>query len=193
MAPPVLADESTDRGEILVRTVSSFVSRLDMPGTKDIDPDAVLPRTAWLPALAETAVEVFAIMAGATVTPASSDAARSPAQVTGIVGIGGAMRANFILQCSSASSVKIASQMLGISADDPNSQKAACDALGEICNIVAGYFKARIGLGDKCMLSVPTIVMGQDYRFQSRDSYERLEVRLLYEGETLWAALEIAR
>ena len=83
--------------------------------------------------------------------------------------------------------------MLGISADDPGSQKAACDALGEICNIVAGYFKARIGLGDQCMLSVPMIVVGKDYKFRSRESYERMEVRLLYEGQTLAATLEIAR
>jgi CheY-specific phosphatase CheX len=164
-----------------------------MPVVKNIEPSAVPPRTVWQSALAEAAVEVFAIMVGATITAAASDAPPAPAEVTGIVGIGGAIRANFILQCSSAASIKIASQMLGISSDDPNSQKAACDALGEICNIVAGYFKARIGLGDKCMLSVPMIVVGHDYKFRSRESYERLELLLHYEGQTLGATLEIAR
>ncbi len=164
-----------------------------MSVVKNIEPTAVLPRSAWPSALAETAVEVFAIMVGATITAAVSDGPQAPAEVTGIVGIGGAIRANFILQCSSAASIKIASQMLGISLEDPDSQKAACDALGEICNIVAGYFKARIGLGDKCMLSVPMIVVGHDYKFRSRESYERLEVLLVYEGQTLGATLEIAR
>jgi CheY-specific phosphatase CheX len=164
-----------------------------MPGPKEIEPVALLPRTAWHAALLDTAVEVFSIMVGASITASADDTPRVPAQVTGIVGIAGAIRANFILQCSSGSSIKIASQMLGISAEDPNAQKGACDALGEICNIVAGYFKARIGLGDKCMLSVPTIIMGQDYRFHSRDSYERLELPLLYEGETVWATLEISQ
>ena len=164
-----------------------------MPVVKNIEPSVVLPRSAWPSALAETAVEVFAIMVGATITAVASDTSEAPAEVTGIVGIGGAIRANFILQSSSAASIKIASQMLGISADDPGSQKAACDALGEICNIVAGYFKARIGLGDKCMLSVPMIVVGKDYKFRSRESYERMEVRLFYEGQALAATLEIAR
>jgi len=43
------------------------------------------------------------------------------------------------------------------------------------------------------MLSVPMIVVGHDYKFRSRESYERLEVLLLYEGQTLGATLEVAR
>lgn len=120
------------------------------------------------------------------------EASRTPKQVTGIVGIGGAIRANFILECSSTSATKLAAQMLGIEPDAPDSQQAACDALGEICNIVAGYFKAKIGLGDACMLSVPTIITGQDYHFHSH-AYERLELPLAFEGEILWASLEVAQ
>jgi CheY-specific phosphatase CheX len=160
---------------------------------KSIEPTSMLPRTAWRAVLAETAVEVFSIMVGVNITPAPADALRTPAQVTGMVGIAGAIRANLIVQCSSATSTRIASQMLGISPDDPNSQESACDALGEICNIVAGYFKAKVGLGDKCMLSVPTIIRGQDYTFHSEKRFERLELPLLWEGETLWATLEIAQ
>jgi CheY-specific phosphatase CheX len=167
--------------------------RTDMPGLNNIEPNAVLPRAAWHRALAETAIEVFSIMVGVSVTAPASDAPRVATQMTGMVGIAGAIRANFILQCSAASSIKLASQMLGISPDDPNAQRAACDALGEICNIVAGYFKARIGLGDACQLSVPTIIVGQDYKFYSGRTYERMELPLLYEGETLWTTLEIAQ
>lgn len=162
-----------------------------MSASKSIEPSSVLPRTAWLGVLAETAIEVFSIMVGVNVTVAS-DAPRSATQMTGMVGIAGAIRANFILQCSSSSSVKLAAQMLGIAPDSPDSQTAACDALGEICNIVAGYFKARIGLGDACMLSVPTIIVGQDYHFHSH-AYERLELALLFEGEVLSATLEVAQ
>jgi len=164
-----------------------------MSAPKNIEPEVVLPRTAWLGVLSETAVEVFSIMVGANISLLEGDTSSVRAQVTGMVGIAGAMRANFVLRCSSAAAVKIASQMLGIAADDPDSEKAACDALGEVCNIVAGYFKAKIGLGDACMLSVPTIIVGQDYRFHSEHVFERLEMRFQFEGETLGAALEIAR
>jgi CheY-specific phosphatase CheX len=167
--------------------------RIDMPGPKQIEPSAILPRTTWHSVLSETAIEVFSTMVGVSVRVAPDDLVEVAGQVTGVIGIAGAMRANFILQCSTASSIQLASQMLGISADDPNSQKAACDALGEICNIVAGYFKAKVGLGDACMLSVPTVIVGRDYRFRSGRTYERLEVPLLYEGETLWITLEIAQ
>jgi CheY-specific phosphatase CheX len=162
-----------------------------MSTSKGLEPNSVLPRTAWPGVLAETVVEVFSVMVGVTVAVAG-DAPRSATQVTGIVGIAGAIRANFILQCSAASAIKLAAQMLGVATDAPDSQKAACDALGEICNIVAGYFKAKIGLGDACMLSVPTIITGQDYQFCSR-VYDRMELALAYEGEILLATLEIAQ
>jgi CheY-specific phosphatase CheX len=130
-------------------------------------------------------------MVGVTIAVAD-DAPRGATQVTGIVGIAGAIRASFILQCSAVSAIKLAAQMLGIGPESPDSEKAACDALGEICNIVAGYFKAKIGLGDACMLSVPTIITGEDYHFYSH-SYDRMEFPLIFEGETLWATLEVAQ
>ena len=141
----------------------------------------------------ETIVEVFRTMVGAAVTTESTDAPLATAQLTGIVGIAGAIRANFILQCSQAASIKLSSQMLGILPDDPDSRKASADALGEICNIVAGYFKAKIGLGDACQLSVPTIIVGQNYKFHSARMFQKLELAVSYEGEQLLATLELAR
>ena len=42
------------------------------------------------------------------------------------------------------------------------------DALGEICNMVAGNFKNKVsGLGNGCMLSVPTVITGRDYHCHS--------------------------
>jgi CheY-specific phosphatase CheX len=162
-----------------------------MSALKTVEPGSVLPRTAWPAILTETVVEVFTLMVGASVAVAR-DSPRVPFHVTGVVGIAGVIRANFILQCTSACANKLAAQMLGVSPDAPDSQKAAYDALGEICNIVAGYFKAKVGLGDVCMLSVPTIIVGQDYRFHSPVVYDRLELPLAFDGETLWATLEIA-
>jgi CheY-specific phosphatase CheX len=156
-----------------------------------VEPASILPREAWHGVLTETAIEVFSVMVGVNVTLADGKT-QGAKHVTGIVGIGGAIRANFILQCSRSAAVKLAAQMLGIDANTPDSQKAAFDALGEICNIVAGYFKAKVGLGDACMLSVPTIITGQDYRFHS-SAYDRMELALIYEGEILSASLEVAQ
>ena len=66
-----------------------------MSASKSIE-SAVLPRTAWHGILAETAVEVFSLMVGVTVVPAL-DETRVPIQVTAIIGIAGAIRANFVI------------------------------------------------------------------------------------------------
>jgi CheY-specific phosphatase CheX len=161
--------------------------------SKSVEASAVLARDLWSASLQETIVEVFATMVGIAVTTEPTDVPLATAQLTGIVGIAGAIRANFILQCSHAASTKLSSQMLGIPPDDPDSRKASADALGEICNIVAGYFKAKVGLGDTCMLSVPTIIVGQNYKFHSARMFQKLELAVSYEGEQLLATLEIAR
>lgn len=151
--------------------------------------EAVLPRTAWTDALRATTTEVFSMMVGgAVVTPGAAD---SPviANVTGVVGIAGAVRAIFSLRCSVDSATKIASQMLGVSMEEAAEQR--CDAIGEVCNIVAGYFKANIGYGDKCMLTVPTVIVGGDYRIHSLAAEQRLEFPVIYDGEPVWIALEI--
>jgi chemotaxis protein CheX len=149
----------------------------------------VFPRSAWPDILRETAVEVFLTMVGITIEiPGNNDLAVL-SQVTGMVGIAGPLSATFSLRCSLRSATMIASQMLGVPAEEAAEQK--CDAVGEICNIVAGYFKAKIGLGDKCMLSVPTVLAGTDYQVRSRKEDVRLELPLLYEREPLWIALDI--
>jgi len=160
--------------------------------SKSVEPNTVLARDLWSATLQETIIEVFSIMAGATVTAAPTDVPLATTQLTGIIGIAGAIRANFILQCSHAASTKLSSQMLGILPDDPDCRKASADALGEICNIVAGYFKAKVGLGDTCMLSVPTIIVGQNYKFHSARMFQKLELAVSYEGEVLLATLEVA-
>jgi CheY-specific phosphatase CheX len=48
--------------------------------------------------------------------------------------------------------------------DDPNQP---WDALGEVCNIVAGSFKHYTGaVGQNSVLSVPTVIYGCDYHIR---------------------------
>jgi CheY-specific phosphatase CheX len=66
------------------------------------------------------------------------------------------------------------------------------DAIGEVANMVAGNFKNKLtGMGDKCMLSVPTVISGEDYNFHSSADSTQLEVSFLFEGAPLLIALEI--
>jgi chemotaxis protein CheX len=66
------------------------------------------------------------------------------------------------------------------------------DAIGEVCNMIAGNFKNKLsGMGSGCMLSVPTVITGGDYTFHSLADDGSLEVRLLFEGAPIQVALEI--
>jgi len=157
------------------------------------------PRAAWWQVLCDSTTEVFSMMVGAdlVIPQAKEDVAvvAEPnhssvlAYVTGMIGIAGAMKAIFSLRCSEGAAVKIASQMLGISLEEATRQKS--DAIGEVCNIIAGHFKHRIGFRDNCTLTVPTVIVGGHYSVHCLAAGERLEFPVIYEGETVLVTLDI--
>jgi chemotaxis protein CheX len=148
----------------------------------------VAPLTAWHIILRETAIEVFSMMVGVAIIDPGH---KVPVveEVTGIVGIAGPLTATFSLRCSLQTAGKLASKMLGVPPEKAENQKY--DAVGEICNMMAGYFKAKIGLGDRCGLSVPTVLSGTNYQVRSRTGDVRMEMPFLYESEPFWIALDI--
>ena len=84
----------------------------------------------------------------------------------------------------------MASKMLGIQPDEVGPNLA--DALGEIGNMVAGNFKNKIeGLSDGCMLSVPTVIMGNDYSLYSLTDSDTLSLKLLFENLPIVISLAI--
>jgi chemotaxis protein CheX len=160
-----------------------------MGATPKTSPSAIAPRNEWPAILRDTVVEIFFMMVGAMVlTPETGDHLVL-AEVTGMVGIAGPLSATLSLRCSLDSATLITAKMLGISPDKAAAQE--CDAIGEICNMVAGSFKEKIGLGDQCMLSVPTVLTGKDYQIRSRSVYVRVELPVLFEREPIWIALDI--
>lgn len=86
--------------------------------------------------------------------------------VTAIVGLAGKLCGIVTVQCSSDCAGLIASGMLG--AEINGQDRSALDAMGEICNMVAGNFKPKIpNLEDKCDLTVPTVIRGSHYRVRT--------------------------
>jgi chemotaxis protein CheX len=153
---------------------------------------------AWDAVLREATAEVFGMTVGVSVEVPPPTAGQSQtaspsdalvAHVTGMIGIAGAIRAVFSLRCSDRAAIKIASQMLGISLEEAAAQKS--DAIGEVCNIIAGHFKHKIGMGDTCTLTVPTVVVGGNYSIHCLAKGERIEFAVKYEGETVSVTLEI--
>jgi chemotaxis protein CheX len=144
----------------------------------------------WKSILEAASIEVFEMMLGARfeLIPDSTDEPRG--QQTAMVGMAGALCGMATIRCSNSLAMKCASLMLGgDAATNPGTIK---DALGELCNMVAGNFKAKIStLADRCMLSVPTVITGEDYSMETAEPSERVIVALTYEGETIWVALTV--
>jgi chemotaxis protein CheX len=83
---------------------------------------------------------------------------------TAVVGFSGAVRGSCQIRMTSLAATSIASAMLGgapISEDDDSVN----DALGELCNMLAGGWKnSTPGLSAECVLSPPTVISGRNYK-----------------------------
>jgi len=150
---------------------------------------APIGRECWLPTLQLALQEVFDLMLAC---PLEIPAVPPPIEgldITSMVGLAGQLCGILTVRCSSKSAARMASRMLGTPTEKAGNQM--WDAVGEICNMVAGNFKNKInGLGDGCMLSVPTVITGADYNLHSMVNLE-IQTVLLFEGEPLVLSLEV--
>jgi chemotaxis protein CheX len=143
----------------------------------------------WIPLLEAATREVFELMVGCKLTAAETSS-QEPLDVTSMVGLAGQLRGVLILRCSRISGVLMAAKMLGAEPTEAGHELA--DALGEIANMIAGNFKNKIpGLSEECMLTVPTVIMGNDYNLQSLTVFETIDLRLLFENKPISISLAI--
>jgi chemotaxis protein CheX len=148
------------------------------------------PLESWRPILLYSVQEVFTIMVGAEVRVPDKTDPPLVTEVTGMVGLAGNICGVLSVRCGKSCATEIASRMLGVPVAEAVSNLS--DAVGEICNMVAGNFKAKIdSLQDKCMLSVPTIIIGEDYQLYSLAAGDRIDLPFLFEGKSMWIGLEV--
>jgi len=146
-------------------------------------------RECWLPTLQLAAQEVFGLMLGCALEVPKEPSLEEGLDITAMVGLAGQVCGILTVRCSAPSAARMATRMLGAEVG-PSSQEM-WDALGEICNMIAGNFKNKIsGLGDGCMLSVPTVITGRDYNVHSMVNDE-LRLPLLFENEPVVFCLEV--
>jgi chemotaxis protein CheX len=143
----------------------------------------------WIPLIEVAAREVFEVMLGCQLTePATAE--QTILDVTSMVGLAGQLSGVFSVRCSGKAAALMTSRMLGVKLDEVGPE--VLDAIGEVCNMVAGNFKHKIAvLAEGCMLSPPTVVTGSAYSLHSLTDSPALEVRLLFEGMPLVISLQI--
>jgi chemotaxis protein CheX len=141
-------------------------------------------------ALDHAASEVFEMMVGTPLGPMDQATLPRVVDYTAMIGLAGDLCGVLCFRCSLESAGKIAARMLGM--DECSSAESIRDALGEICNMVAGSFKAQLSdIATQCMLSVPTVVSGKDYELFPLADGLRVQVSKSFEDALVWMTLDL--
>jgi chemotaxis protein CheX len=143
----------------------------------------------WLPILELAIQEVFEIMLRCQVTSAAQSERRPKGEFTAIVGLAGALCGVLTICCDAKTAFQIAKALLG---DAAESEDQVADALGEICNMVTGNFKNKLaGTDERCMLSVPSVITGAEYKFRSLADGYSMETIVLFEESPIVVRLQL--
>jgi chemotaxis protein CheX len=152
---------------------------------------SVRPDATWESLLELATKEVFQIMLQSdlsTMPKVAEDVASG--DTTAMVGLAGALCGVLSIRCDSRTAESIAGRMLGSVGSVAASDVA--DAIAEICNMVAGNFKGKITrLADNCMLSVPTVIRGDDYEMVTIADGEQISASFGYESGLVWVCLAV--
>lgn len=136
--------------------------------------------------------EVFHLMLGVECRRAAGPLAPEPAWVTAVVGFGGLLSGACVFRSGGHAARTIAARMTGV--EFPTIDDTVKDAIGEVCNMLAGCWKGRVPeLAAHCGLSVPAVITGCDYQlhvqapeFKLQYVYgfedQRFEVTILCDG-----------
>jgi len=106
--------------------------------------------------------EVFRLMLGVECRRDGATFASEAESVTAVVGFGGLLSGACVFRSGAGAARKIAAQMTGMEFDSVDD--TVKDAVGEICNMLAGAWKGKVPeLAANCGLSVPAVITGRDY------------------------------
>ncbi len=108
---------------------------------------------------------------------------------TAVVGFSGAMRGSCQIRTSTRAAQSIASAMLGgIPIDEEDD--SINDALGELCNMLAGGWKNGVPeLSSECALSPPTVISGRNYKVHISKPSVSLSRTYQFNAHTLFLTL----
>jgi chemotaxis protein CheX len=113
--------------------------------------------------LDESVEEVFQLMLGLECQRVSRAEELEPDSVTAVVGFGGLLSGACVFSSRRTVALEIAAHMTGMQFDEIDD--TVKDAIGEICNMLAGAWKGKVPeLAANCGLSVPAVITGRDYK-----------------------------
>jgi chemotaxis protein CheX len=124
--------------------------------------------------------EVFQMMLGVSCERDPKPVAQEAESVTAVVGFGGVLSGACVFRTGGSASLKIAARMTGMEFDEIDD--TVKDAIGEICNMLAGGWKSKVPeLAANCGLSVPAVITGRNYKLHVQAPEFRLFHAYLFE------------
>jgi chemotaxis protein CheX len=151
-----------------------------MENSAALTDEGTLDTSSWEDLMCKGAQEVFEMMIGVPLERCPDSTPRKAGEYTAVIGVAGPINGVFAVRCEESTAIGIACGMLGMEAEAAKAE--VWDALGEVCNMVIGNFKAKTGKrGESSVLSVPTVIHGHDYR-----------VRPLVNGSFVESAMQTA-
>jgi len=113
--------------------------------------------------LDESVHEVFQMMLGVNCVREREPVHAELEAVTAVVGFGGILSGACVFRTGSPASRQMAARMTGMEFEEVDD--TVKDAVGEICNMLAGSWKGRVPqLAANCGLSVPAVITGRNYK-----------------------------
>lgn len=126
----------------------------------------------WEEHLDRAVSEVFSTMVGGSGVSAAPARLEEPETIAAVIGLAGALSGSLVLRAGRRAAERMAERMTG-AVQEPVLVR---DAVGEVCNMVAGAWKGLDPqLSSGCLLSTPTVVAGSSYEVFSQRAPLRLE------------------
>lgn len=127
--------------------------------------------------------EVFHLMLGVECRRDLDPPPADCESVTAVVGFGGLLSGACIFRTGTSAALRIAELMTGMPFEEADD--TVKDAIGEICNMLAGVWKGKVPeLAAHCGLSVPAVITGRNYNLHVQAPEFRLHHTYCFEEQT---------
>ena len=124
--------------------------------------------------------EVFSTMIGVGCQPTEPGPDAEHGTLSAVIGLAGAMSGSLVLHAGTGAALRIAERMMGMEPAEVDAMVR--DAVGEVCNMIAGAWKGfDPELASGCLLSTPTVVAGTSYELFSQRAPIRIDRRYGFE------------
>lgn len=122
--------------------------------------------------------EIFSTMFGTEMQSVPHEQIVDGPGLTSIIGFGGQLSGFIAMHFSQEMACRVATGLLGfeLAAVD----ESVCDAMAEVCNMVAGSFKNRLSsTEERFKISLPSVINGTDYMTRKAGQCEELWVGIV--------------